>query len=55
MSDKIDSALKRINEAKNVKVHIRGGRIYAIPPQEIVKKSQDGIEDKIIIHEEITE
>ena len=52
--DKIDKALKRLNEA-DPKVVIRGGKIVKIPAQKIELPLKDGVQDIKVIPADITE
>ena len=54
MDDKLERALKRINEAL-LQVCIRGGKIVKIPKQIIERPPKDGMREVIHIDEDITE
>lgn len=57
MSDdsKIDKALKRIREAREVRIGVRNGKISVIYKQEIRAAVQDGIQVIHSIPEDITD
>ena len=53
--NKIDRALKRIREARDVRVGIRNGRVAIIYKQEIRASLQDGVQQIHSIPEDITD
>jgi len=53
--DRITKAFKRINEAQNINVGVRGGKVNIIYKQEVRRAIKDGIQEVLIIHEDITE